>query len=84
MRLGTFGFGANLGLAAAACGGLIAVYAATEKPAPQPSSSQISFAPKPQQKTFSATCNLQGGAVADSRPDPAWVDASYEIGRAHV
>jgi hypothetical protein len=77
MWLSTFGLGANLGLAAAVCGGLIAVYAAPEKPAPQPPS-QISFAPKPQQKTFSATCNLQGGAVADSRSDPAWVDASYE------
>jgi hypothetical protein len=78
MRLGTFGLGAYLGVAAAACAGVIAVYAAPEKLAPHPSSSQISFAPKPQQKTFSATCNLQGGAVADSRPAPAWVNASYE------
>ena len=72
-------FGAGLVLAAAGCGGLLALHheavaaraAATEN---------ISFAPKPAPKsqTFPGTCNVKDGAAADSRPDPAWVSASYD------
>ena len=75
MRVSGLGLGASIGLALAACGGLLAVHAAPEKPAGQ-TAAQISFAPKPKQQTFSATCNLEQGE-ADTRPDPAWVNASF-------
>jgi hypothetical protein len=31
----------------------------------------------PKSRTFSATCSLAAGATTDSRPDPAWVNASF-------
>jgi hypothetical protein len=76
----TVRLGMSLALAAAWCGGLLAVHhgpvssraAAAEK---------ISFAPAPlsapKSPTFAATCNLEDGAATDSRPDPAWVNASF-------
>jgi hypothetical protein len=75
MKLGSIGLGVSVLVAAAACGGLLVAHASPQRPA-SPAAAQISFAPKPQARTFSATCNLEQG-LADTRPDPAWVGASY-------
>ena len=71
--------GAGLVLAAAGCGGLLAAYhepVSTRAAAAE----EISFAPKssPQTGTFQGTCSVNDGAAADSRPDPAWISASFE------
>ena len=73
----TVRLGLSLLLAAAGCGGLLAIDHG-------PNSSQaaaaenISFAPAPKSRAFPGTCSVTDGVAADSRPDPAWVNASYE------
>jgi hypothetical protein len=71
----------NTSLAAAAgCGLLLAAY---HQPASSRAAEDISFAPKSvaQSRTFPGTCSVNSGAAADSRPDPAWLSASYENDR---
>jgi hypothetical protein len=79
MTLAKAGFGVSLLLAAASCGGLLAVHAAPGSS--RAAAEKISFAPKPssasKSQTFSATCSVADGAATDSRPDPAWVNASF-------
>jgi hypothetical protein len=74
---GKAGLGVSLLLAAISCGSFLAVHAAPE-PSRAAAPEKISFASNaPKSQSFSATCSLDGGAVADSRPDPAWVKASF-------
>jgi hypothetical protein len=75
------GLGVSLLLAAVSCGGLLAVHAGPEPSRAAAEPEKISFAPRPSaaatSRTFSATCSLAAGAATDSRPDPAWVNASF-------
>ena len=73
-------FGTGLVVAAAGCGLLLAAHHMPVSFRAAAATEDISFAPKPAPKsqTFPGTCNVNDGAAADSRPDPAWVGASYE------
>jgi hypothetical protein len=73
----TVRLGLSLLLAVAGCGGFLATGHGPHS-SRAAAAENISFAPEQKSAAFPGTCSVEDGAATDSRPDPAWISASYE------